>query len=334
MSSNQLNYAWAATAALALGFGFSFWASSVENGRLRRAHDTAGIELVATQEKLDRVVKELRIAEAAQTIAESSERVVRDKLAQETKTRQNAEAAFSLVASKISDMKSAAAALVVAEAQARALTKTVLADAGLAEDVRPSLAAPEIRTETAKTAEAQKEPPIGTESPLQAVSQNQGAAPVEAAVTPAVQDSSAVEPAATEKQAVAPVEAAAVPAAQESSAAEPAATEKQAAAPVEAAAIPAEQESRAVEPAATEKQAAAEAAVMPVVQESPAVEPAATGKQAAAPVEAAATPAVQESRAVEPAATEKQDASRVDTAAIPSTSESSPIEPAQPQTVR
>jgi hypothetical protein len=101
MSSNSnVAYALAAMTALALGLGASFWQSSVENKRLLRANLTAGIALETAQdeakvlrERLAREIKAREFAEAAQTIAETSERGAREKLLQETKAKQGAEAA-------------------------------------------------------------------------------------------------------------------------------------------------------------------------------------------------------------------------------------------------
>jgi chemotaxis protein histidine kinase CheA len=100
MRRAHLPYALAATAALSIGLFFSFWQSTVENDRLIRANLTAGIALEAAQdeakllrEKFEREEKDRRMAEAAQTIAESAERSAREKLAQEVKARQAGEAA-------------------------------------------------------------------------------------------------------------------------------------------------------------------------------------------------------------------------------------------------
>ena len=320
MSSNQQNYAWVATAALALGFGFAFWASAVENGRLRNANASTEIQLVEVKDKLAGAIKDRSQAEAAQTIAESGERVLRDKLAQQTK-------ALSLVTAKISEqllvMRTAESALSAVEAEARSLTTTVVADLG--DQGKLSITGPEIRTGASAAAEAQKEPLVVTEPLLPAANEKQAPASVEAVSAPAI------EPAASEKQGGAPVEAAVAPAVQESRAIEPAVSEKQGPSSVEAAVASAVEEVRATEPAASEKQGAApvEAAVAPAVQESRVIEPAASEKKDITLAGAAIAPAVDESHAAEPAATEKQDAARVDTAAIPAAADSTSAEPTQ-----
>jgi hypothetical protein len=96
----NLFYVSACVAALALGLGIAFWRASAENNDLVRINLTAGIALEAAQDeakllrdRLHLVMKAGEFAEAAQTVAETSERAAREKLAQETRLRQSLETA-------------------------------------------------------------------------------------------------------------------------------------------------------------------------------------------------------------------------------------------------
>jgi hypothetical protein len=131
-SSSNLAYALAAMTALALGLSVSFWRSSAENKSLRRENLTAGIALEAAQdeakvlrEKLAREIKAREFAEAAQTVAETSERGTREKLIQETRAkraavaaRQEAEAQLEMTAMKFAQEVKARNAAELAREQA------------------------------------------------------------------------------------------------------------------------------------------------------------------------------------------------------------------------
>src|SRR5271157_4079260 len=95
MPSPYLTYA---LAALTFGLAVAFFRVSDENNALTQAKiavemklKTAEGEAMALREKYSTEVKAREFAEAAQTLAETSERAVRFQLAHETKARQAAE---------------------------------------------------------------------------------------------------------------------------------------------------------------------------------------------------------------------------------------------------
>lgn len=112
MNTQYLNHAFAATAALALGLGFSFWQSTGENGRLREANLTATIALEAAQDeakglrdRLSQETRELHRAEASQAKAEASEKALSGKLMAAMKALQTAEAARADAEAKLETFK-------------------------------------------------------------------------------------------------------------------------------------------------------------------------------------------------------------------------------------
>ncbi|MGA7326421.1 MAG: hypothetical protein WBX25_18525 [Rhodomicrobium sp.] len=94
------NYLLAFSAALTVGFGFSFWHSVSENKELLRSNHVAAMALEAARDEVkalrDQLPVEIRareFAEAAQAVAENGERSTRQKLYELSKARQEAEAA-------------------------------------------------------------------------------------------------------------------------------------------------------------------------------------------------------------------------------------------------
>jgi hypothetical protein len=116
-SKANLVYVTAALAALALGLGVSFWRAAADNDELTRDNQTLTMALEAAQdeakafrEKLDREIKAREYAEAAQTVAEHSERATREKLGQETRARRAAEQSEQAMAYKVAEEIKARAA--------------------------------------------------------------------------------------------------------------------------------------------------------------------------------------------------------------------------------
>ncbi len=118
MRSPYITYA---LAALTFGLGVAFFRLSDENSALVQAKAAVEMEASAQRDKYNSEVKARQFAEAAQTLAETSERAVRFELAHETKARELAEAA----------KQTAEAALVAVQEKLTALNAKLI-EAGLA----------------------------------------------------------------------------------------------------------------------------------------------------------------------------------------------------------
>lgn len=124
MPSPYLNYA---LAALSFGLAVGFYHISDENTQLVQAKAAIEMEATAFREKYNSEVKARQYAEAAQTIAETSERAVRNELAHETKARQAVENAKQTVEAE----------LVVAQEKLNAMNAKLI-EAGLATPAAPT----------------------------------------------------------------------------------------------------------------------------------------------------------------------------------------------------
>jgi hypothetical protein len=118
MPSPYITYA---LAALTFGLGVAFFRLSEENSELVQAKAAVEMEASALRDKYNSETKARQFAEAAQTIAETTERAVRSELAHEAKARQAAETA----------KQTAEAALVSAQEKLTALNAKLI-EAGLA----------------------------------------------------------------------------------------------------------------------------------------------------------------------------------------------------------
>jgi Tfp pilus assembly protein FimV len=98
MPSPYLTYA---LAALSFGLAVGFYHISDENTQLAQAKIAFEMEATAFREKYNGEVKARQYAEAALTIAETSERAVRNELAHETKARQIAENAKQTIEAEL-----------------------------------------------------------------------------------------------------------------------------------------------------------------------------------------------------------------------------------------
>jgi hypothetical protein len=90
-----------ALAALSFGLAVGFYRISDENTQLAQAKAAIEMEATALREKYTGEVKARQFAEAAQTIAETSERTVRAEFAHETKARQVAENARQTIEAEL-----------------------------------------------------------------------------------------------------------------------------------------------------------------------------------------------------------------------------------------
>ena len=152
-SKSNLIYVLAAVTSLALGLGISFWRAATEANVLRRGNHAAEMALGAAQDEMkvlrERLARETRareFAEAAQTVAEHTEHAIREKLAQETKAHQATEAARAqasaeLQATSIKLASTVDALRVAEEAKVKAESALLAANAQLAqtEEARQSI---------------------------------------------------------------------------------------------------------------------------------------------------------------------------------------------------
>jgi hypothetical protein len=98
MPSSYLTYV---LAALSFGLAVGFYHISDENTQLAQAKAAIEMEATAFREKYNGEVKARQFAEAAQTIAETSERATRNELAHEAKARQVAENAKQTIEAEL-----------------------------------------------------------------------------------------------------------------------------------------------------------------------------------------------------------------------------------------
>jgi hypothetical protein len=90
-----------ALAALAFGLAVGFYRISDENQQLAQAKAAIEMEATALREKYNGEVKARQFAEAAQTMAETSEHAARNELAHEAKARQAAETAKQTIEAEL-----------------------------------------------------------------------------------------------------------------------------------------------------------------------------------------------------------------------------------------
>ncbi len=102
------NYLVAFSAALAVGFGLSFWHSVSENSELLRSNHVGAMALEAARDEVKALRDQLHVeirgrefAEAAQAVAENGERSTRQKLYEQNKASQAAEAAKARAAAEL-----------------------------------------------------------------------------------------------------------------------------------------------------------------------------------------------------------------------------------------